>query len=275
MAENERQNILIEKGEPFPTPKDFCLNIPLYEVFPINSGNAGDINRLQHFAETLDAYCIRCKQNSIFQNTTVYYTAPMEAEEALKNRTFNLDLACTRHSGHRIYFYFKVFNKTITKIGQFPSVADFHTTEISKYRAVLGKDKYKELVRAVGLAAHGVGIGSFVYLRRIFEDLIEEAHQLAAEDQDWDEDAYVRSRMDEKILLLQHHLPQFLVENRGLYTILSKGIHFLSEDECLQFFDPIKLGIELVLDEKIENERRRRKMEIAKKAISEIKGKLT
>ena len=58
--------------------------------------------------------------------------------------------------------------------------APFFTIEendIKKYRKILGKEKYGEFGRAVGLYTHGIGIGSYVYLRRIFENLIEEAHQ--------------------------------------------------------------------------------------------------
>ena len=51
-------------------------------------------------------------------------------------------------------------------------------------------------------------------------------------------------------------LPKFLVDNRKLYSILSKGVHELSEEECLKYFDLIKSGIELILDEKfVEKEK--------------------
>jgi hypothetical protein len=104
-----------------------------------------------------------------------------------------------------------------------------------------------------------------VYLRRIFESLIEEARNEGAKDSSWDDEEFTKSRMDEKILLLQDKLPSFLVENRGLYSILSKGIHSLTEEECLEYFNPVKVAIELILDEKIEQEQKRSKIEAAKK----------
>ena len=55
------------------------------------------------------------------------------------------------------------------KIGQYPSVADLSFPELKDYRKVMSKDDDKELKRAIGLHASGIGIGSFVYLRRIFE----------------------------------------------------------------------------------------------------------
>ena len=93
-------------------------------------------------------------------------------------------------------------------------------------------------------------MGSFVYLRRIFEGLVEEAHRAAHSSLGWDEVLYQQSRMSERIRLLEPYLPKFLVENRALYGILSKGIHELSEDECLAAFPAVNLGIEIVLDAK-------------------------
>ena len=68
---------------------------------------------------------------------------------------------------------------------------------------------------------------SVVYLRRVFEGLIAKARAKAAE-AGWQEADYEKARMDEKIALLKTYLPPFLVENRKLYGILSKGIHDFS-----------------------------------------------
>lgn len=78
--------------------------------------------------------------------------------------------------------------------------------------------------------------------------------------------------MDEKIVLLKNHLPQTLVGNAGMYTILSRGIHALSEDDCLKYFDTIRLGIELILDEKIEREERQKKLKRVADELSRIRG---
>lgn len=80
--------------------------------------------------------------------------------------------------------------------------------------------------------------------------------------------------MDEKIVLLRDYLPIFLVENSSIYSILSKGIHSLTEDECLEFFEPMKLGIELILDEKIEQEEKANKISHTRKSLELIKSKL-
>lgn len=81
--------------------------------------------------------------------------------------------------------------------------------------------------------------------------------------------------MDEKILLLKNHLPEFLIKNKVLHSILSKGIHSLSEEECLMYFEKVRVGIELILDEKIEQELKKKKIEAVSKDINIIKGKIS
>jgi len=167
-------------------------------------------------------------------------------------------------------FYFRIYKNTITKTGQRPSMADIFTVETQKYRKVLSQQSYSEFNRAVGLSAHGIGIGSFVYLRRIFENLIEDAHKIAQNSDDWLEEQYQKSRMDNKIALLKGFLPPFLVDNKSLYSILSKGIHQLNEQDCLDAFPVVKLGIELILDEKIAELERIQKLKDSSSDINKL-----
>ena len=69
----------------------------------------------------------------------------------------------------------------------------------------------------------------------------------------------------EKIDLLKESIPDFLVSNKALYSILSKGIHELSEQECLELFPVMKTSIEYILDEI----KARRELEEKKKKLSE------
>ncbi len=160
------------------------------------------------------------------------------------------------------------------KIGQYPTIADLSSIEVQKYRKVLGEELYKEFTRAIGLVSHGIGIGAFVYLRRIFEHLIEEAHQKNAAVEGWDENAYKTSRMDDKIELLKGSLPDFLVSNRKLYAILSKGIHELDESICLSAFHVTRTGIEMILDEKLREIEQEQKTRAAAKDIEQLHNKL-
>ena len=144
-------------------------------------------------------------------------------------------------------------DKAVSKVGQYPSVADIHIGQVHKYDAVLKKEKMREFTKAIGLAANGVGIGSFVYLRRVFEFLVFEAVERAQKDDgDFNKELFDKSKMNEKIKMLAGYLPEFLVENYKIYGILSKGVHELSEDECKEYFTVLRESIEMIVDEKLE-----------------------
>lgn len=189
------------------------------------------------------------------------------------DRTFQNGCVCSRCKKHCLRFYSEVVDGKLRKVGQIPALAELHLPDVQQYREVLG-DRYSDLARGIGLSTHGIGIGAFVYLRRVFEHLVEEARAEAAKDSGWDEGAYQRSRMNEKIELLAGYLPDFLVDNRGLYRILSLGIHELTEEECLKHFQVVRTGIELILDEKLVAVRRAKKIIQATKDVARVHGTL-
>jgi hypothetical protein len=259
----------------FPTFPDFCLNIPLYSSFSFDETDLPKLVDIEFYKGHLDCYCFECKQPSVF-NPEVHerYGRSFDYYAKRQNEVIERLFFCSRDNSHELNFYFRLHKKTVSKIGQNPSIADLATYEIRKYMKVLGKERYAELSRAVGLISHGVGIGSFVYLRRIIEHLIEEAHQTKVYSDGWNEEEYTRSRMDGKIEMLKSTLPDFLVTNKSIYSILSKGIHELEEQECLNSFHIVKVGIELILDEKLEELQRKDKIKQAEKEIAKLTQKL-
>lgn len=262
-SENEKEDM--------PSPEAFCLTVPLYEGFSFDDERSNPFFGLEHFKGTLDCYCQECGRHSVFNRQG---EAKYTDRSHFRNYVFSLWFACSRDEKHRAFFVFRAHQGILEKIGQFPSLADLATPDLQKYRPILGNERYRELTRGVGLASHGVGIGAFVYLRRIFESLIEEARVAAATQADWDQVAYEKARMDEKIALLKMHLPPFLVENRALYGILSIGVHALPESECLKAFPVVRLGIELILDDHLEKYERERKIIQAKGNIATLGGAL-
>jgi hypothetical protein len=287
-----------------PAPKDFFLETPLYKTFSVNQECFEKVVGVEYFSDTLDSFCLVClKDDSAFYRKNTIHTAEeiiknskvrdismgisdelvltetwskaaMDANYYLGNRVFCVDLVCSRNCGQELNFIFRVWDKTITKIGQYPSIADLEFPRVRKYRKLLA-DYYTELTTAIGLVSHGVGVGSFVYLRRIFEKLILEAFEEAKASLTISEEDFRDKRMEEKILLLKDYLPEFLVENRSVYKVLSKGIHSLKEEECLQFFQPVLAVIELILDEKLEKAEKTKKIEDAKKKLSVITKEVT
>jgi hypothetical protein len=266
----------------FPDFNKFALEIPLYEEFPLEKlKQSVDVNALFNYIEPLknpdkpiDIFCVDCQKESTFRQSDKFIIIKNRAgfENTGADEIFMVELSCTREPNHKLYFIFRIKNLCISKIGQHYSIADINIDSIKKYRKILGDEKYKELSKAVGLVTHGVGIGSFVYLRRIFENLIYEAYENIKVSIDIKE--FQTKRMDEKIDLLKPYLPEFLVNNKSLYSILSVGIHSLSENDCLKYFDVVKVGIELILDEKIELLAKKEKAEAAIKSLGIIKGQI-
>lgn len=264
MAQNKPEK---PKFAPLPSPQEFCLAVPLYDEFPYDDNDANPFFGLEHFKGSLDCHCHGCGRHSVFNRMGV---PEFKEHHHHHNYVFVLWFICSRDQNHRSCFVFRSNKGVLQKIGQFPSLADLATPDLQKYRPVLGDDGFKELTRAVGLASHGVGAGAFVYLRRIFEGLIEKTRQVGASEEGWDDRAFENARMDEKIMMLKHHLPQFLVENRALYGIMSVGVHTLPESKCLESFPVVRVGIELILDQRLERYARDKKIADAAKGISAL-----
>jgi hypothetical protein len=283
--------------EALPSSRDFLLKVPLYEEFFFKKEDGRQILYILYFKGTYDSYCTKCQRESTFQSTNEFDSpdylqflqrdalARQNSRPALvpdiKSDIYRVKAKCTRQNDHIQDFLFFInlqgfinessnyeFKHSIQKVGQQPSFADVHLAKVKKYTRVLTKIQIREFNRAIGLASHGVGIGAYVYLRRIFEALVEEAHVLAKADDNWNEEDYFRGRMGEKIDLIKAHLPNFLSQNPEVYGLLSKGIHELSEDECLKHFDTLRICIELILDEKLERKERDKKIEDAKTALA-------
>ncbi|WP_454803471.1 hypothetical protein [Mucilaginibacter phyllosphaerae] len=259
---------------------NFFFEVPLYAEIFFDKDRYSEVIDILTKSHKVDAYNPILKENSTYVGKSDYvekiYTNIMWYDK-FHNFTFK----CTRHD-HIVKVNVLLEKKdndnySLTKIGQYPSIADFHISRIKDYGKVLPTEQMKEFSKAIGLVSHGVGVGSFVYLRRVFEHLIEEAHQHAIRDEGFDDATYKANRVDERIQQLNNYLPDFLVENRKLYGILSKGIHELTENECLNYFEAVKVGIELILDEKLEKYEKNKKKEKARALInsthSQIKNK--
>lgn len=254
------------------TLTDFFFNTPIYSQIVVTPENTEFLREV--FGERnidFDGFNPITKLESTFRLIT--NLLPRD-DVYIENGGFaNLKVKCKRSDD--IFQYYILWipeTSTLMKVGQFPSVADFHISEIKQYSKLLSTEKLKEFTRAIGLAANGVGIGSFVYLRRIFEYLIGEAYQLALDDKTISEGDFQKARMDKKIDLLQNYLPNFLVQNKSMYSILSLGVHELNEKTCLAHFDTLRVAIEIILDEKLDELRKKEKIEAAKKKLETLKG---
>ena len=277
MANSKKQTIGFQIDPYLESPKAFHFEMPLYHDFDLALGMVEEkIFELLSNRKTIDAPCIWCGKEGVFTaHEYMSDNVSIPRWTTRHNGLTEIAYCCTRDTSHVYHSYYFKKGNFFSKVGQFPSVADFQIPQSEIYRKALGEEQYKELVRGISLSAHGVGIGSFVYLRRVFENLIEEARAKAlAGDKNFSNEEYFNARMDEKIKIVKDYLPEFLVDNRGIYAILSKGIHSLTENECLEYFDTVKIGIEQILDEKIIQKEKADKAIRAREAIQKVHGKI-
>ncbi|MDO8659407.1 MAG: hypothetical protein Q7K54_02285 [Candidatus Parcubacteria bacterium] len=185
---------------------------------------------------------------------------------------YQVALTCKRRGSNDVLKFFIYTNdEGVMKVGQEPSLADIQFAEIGKkYDKYLSRDELKEFKKAIGLASYGVGAGSFVYLRRIFENLINQTYKKYKEKVTLDGKDFKTLRMVDKIELLKNFLPTQLVDMKTSYSILSLGVHELSEEDCLKYFPVLKLSIELILEEQIELESKKIRDKEVRDALQEI-----
>lgn len=154
---------------------------------------------------------------------------------------------CTLNDQHHLNYVVTTNVQRMRKIGQYPSVADLTFPELDTYKKDISSNDRKELRRAIGLYAQGIGVGSYVYLRRVFERIIDKAKDYAIGDQKLNLDDYQKAKMDQKIQMLRGYLPAILTENKGIYGIISKGIHELAEEDCIEYFPILQEAIFMIL----------------------------
>lgn len=165
--------------------------------------------------------------------------------------------------GEEHYFAIRVDGQSITKIGQYPSFSRRETESLKKYKNLISK-YYTELTTSVNLYSQGLGIGSFVYLRRILEHLVETKYYALPEHEE-------TARFIDKLKAVQEVeaiIPPELEEiKEQVYSVLSKGVHEYSEDECYDLYNVVFYVVTAILDRELHKKEQAEKVAAAKKAI--------
>ncbi len=284
--EKYRNNYPFSYEENYKLPDDITsekifLEIPIYTELKFGKSDVDlIIHGIEFYQGTLDCFCVECKEQSIFRSNTKCPFTPDSIEwhrlniqdYLIKNRDFSVSFNCARNRDHQLIFYFRVQNQHIIKTGQYPSIFNFNERVIGRYRNILGEEKYKELRKAIICHANGYGIAGFVYLRRIFENIIKRAYE---EHVAITKDSLQNKRLNEKIEILRGYLPAFLVENKeSIYGIMSKAVHELTEQDCLEFFQLIRKAIELILDQQVSIAQNKKEGEKTVRGLADISKKI-
>lgn len=294
---------------------NFLVNEGLYNEIEITKDNIYELADLVGGHVRINVYCPKCQEYRVFSCRKIPYyrnneqsgninIASLEKEivywQEIQNRRgihpvdysdsawswrtssfedaariMTLKFICAMDNTHTLDYVVFTDEDKMMKIGQYPSFADLSFPELKEYRKVLTTENDKELKRAIGLFASGIGVGSFVYLRRIFERIIEVSGQRAIEKGSVEEGEFRKAHIDKKIKMLGEYLPKLLVNNTAFYGIVSKGIHELTEEECLLYFPVMQRFIIMILRqwEKIRRDKEEEKIleDSLKNIVSKVK----
>ena len=266
-----------------------CVNITVDDLDEMEQFLSNKIYK----SFNIDCFCIDCNEKRVFDlvdkksyEEQAFLGIPFGVDVGQKvkpskmalyqeylNKRYCISFCCTREHKHSLLFDLLITNDKIIKIGQYPSFADISIGDTTKYKNVLA-DKYREYCTSLGLFSHGVGIGSFVYLRRIIEKLVFEKYYEVSNKIDIDKKTFIHSDFKERIDILKDYLPKVLVDNKNIYSIISKGVHELEEKECVNMFPYVKAGIELILDDILLKKEREEKEKLFSKFVSDKTGEL-
>lgn len=209
------------------------------------------------------------KQEVLKQTSTPKFVPSKDTSEVSKSKTENfpvkfLGLICNcAHCAEEHYFAIRIDGQSICKIGQYPSFSRKETQSLKKYKNLISK-YYTELTKSVNLYSQGLGIGSFVYLRRILEHLVETKYYTLPGHEE-------TSRFIDKLKTVQEVekiIPSELDEiKEQVYSVLSKGIHEYTEEECYALYDVVLYVITAILDQELYKKEQAAKIAEVKKTI--------
>ncbi len=277
--ENEQERQILE---------ELVWEKSLYSGVEVAEGNLSShkiLYDILYGSQTHDAHCVMCGRPSTFKrdgrddifelysNTGKSLNWGNKTDPSLETWQQSVQFWCQRDNGHGYTFFFDLRNGVLQKVGQVPSLEDISGADLEKYRKVLDKQHFSDLRRAGGLASHGIGIGAFVYLRRIFEKLIFDHYKQFAETYGPIEN-FENLRMLEKVEALSGVLPEAAQEFKQVYSILSKGVHELDEETCKTYFPVVKAIIISILEEDLQNKAKAEAAANARRAMQQIMSDL-
>lgn len=272
--------------------ENLFFKVPIHKEYLIDADSAGNIFNIINTNETFDAFCKECNENSVFRiykyrGYAPYYSGQwgnvpgtpdlklkMYFEQILNNSAFSVEMQCSRNQNHILLVNLVIQDSKIMKVGQYPSLYDEYIPELKGYEKITTKENIEEFKKALLLNTHGYGAASFVYLRRIFERLVEKMHEKESKKDGWNEETYRNARMSDKIEILSDSLPESLVESSTAFNILSIGIHALSDKECGEYFDGLRSAIKLILDDKVKQFKEEKNRADVKKLLLKSKSEL-
>lgn len=200
-----------------------------------------------------------------------------------EHKYFTKKLICSHNESHELLFIYKLDlvedYLILQKIGQSPSSLELYNKNLdkkySKYKnyEIIKSDLNKALISY----DNDFSVGGFLYLRRVLEKIIQYKYENVKENlnnQEQESFELNNIKFSDKINILNKYLPKYLTENKCIYSILSKGIHSLTEVECKEYFSIVEKSIYIIIEELIELQEKNNLKKAIEKDLNKINSKI-
>ena len=205
----------------------------------------------------IELYCPICKEKRIFKCTSFktvgnafnggYYEKSKVILGDFAGELIIYEFSCEYN--HLLKLVLETRGKgSLIKIGQFPMPMLYSETINNDLIKFLDLEEQKYYMLSIKAFNDNLNIASFVYLRRVFESLI-----IKAKDKSKSDFTGKKTKDIVKVLVKESLLNEMLKENgyNVLYSLLSDGVHSLSEENCKENYELLKEAIEIILEDEI------------------------
>lgn len=172
---------------------------------------------------------------------------PYEKDNLLDDKIWYIEyyFSCTNNGSHKYMMMISIELKNgkfiVRKIGQNPSMLTVKGFDFDKYKSFLNKiNAYEDYKKADLCNSDHFYVGSYAYLRRIFEKMIK--YYLGDKE-------LKDNHMDTKIDAVRDCFdPRVNKMLKNLYGILSISIHELDEEQSKEYYTYLKAVIDMQLE---------------------------
>lgn len=263
--------------------KEFLENAPLYAW---KSFAQPEKMRMSLRITEIDEFCETCNQMRPFQDLRSsggISGHPMGKNQFLQSGTSYFTFTCVscKNENHTFLVEQEVTEETVKvqKYGQRPRKKLERDSKLQKFF----KEDAEYYEKALISLSNGYGIAAFAYFRRIVELNIAKLLDLLASDLDTSQandpikiaidELRKESPMSDKIKVANNALPEYLKPDGlnplgTIYSLLSEGVHSLTDEECLVKAESLQACLSFLIAELAS---RKRHKESFKKMVGGLK----
>ena len=270
--------------------QDVIQNTPPYKICEWNIDYYSYLGEIRLL--TVDDFCECCKDIKVFTNinplifdktliddigkhSAIYSDIDVvdiplpNPNDKFKSKKYvvSVILKCAK-CGENHYYSIVFLGDKIVKIGQYPSFAGIEKYKLEKYKNIRSK-YYIEFLRSVNAYSQHMGIAAFVYLRRIYEHIVEKEY---AKLPDTIKNNNVSNgSFDDKMKAVDKEIsiipPELDSQKSKIYSVLSKGIHEYEEDECYELYPVMKAIIIIMLERYLSEKEMKKQLKKIEKTL--------